>query len=65
VTINILIVDDQPGAYKELFERLAAIGVSRESVDLEQSGYGALRRLEVKHYDLVILDIALPYRRSC
>lgn len=62
MTLNILIVDDKPQTYKEFIDRVADIGIPREHIDVAQCGLEGLGKLESKRYDLVILDIAIPFR---
>ncbi len=54
---KILIVDDEP-AITELVQR--ALTYEGYCVDVEETGYGALRAAIASQYDLIILDIMLP-----
>src|SRR5262245_4120904 len=55
---RILLVEDEPGLVMTLTDRL-----SKEGYDVESAGNGksALDRLAVKVFDLILLDLMLPY----
>lgn len=58
--MRILVVDDNPKRYDRLFVAFAKIGIAREQIDLVDSANGAREKLELRPYDLLILDILLP-----
>jgi nucleoside phosphorylase/CheY-like chemotaxis protein len=60
--MNILIVDDQPRRYDRLIPELSRIGVSRDQVDIVTSTSDAREKIESHPYDLLLLDILLPFR---
>ncbi len=60
--MRILIVDDQPRRYDRFMLELNAIEIKRGSVDLVTSCSDARDRLAKHEYDLLILDILVPFR---
>ena len=62
MSISILIVDDTPSRHNRLLERLKLAGVARENVDICQNKHDALAKLELTHYQLLIIDILIPNR---
>ena len=58
--MKILVVDDNPKRYDRLFVAFEKIGIARHQVDLVNSANAARERLELRPYDLLILDILLP-----
>lgn len=60
--MRILVVDDEPGRYHRLFESLDKLGIGRDQVDLVSSASDARSNLEENEYDLLILDILIPFR---
>ncbi len=60
--MKMLIVDDNPERYKELFASFAGCGLNRDDADMCYSSREALDRLEEKYYDLVLVDILIPHR---
>ncbi|SQG00359.1 Response regulator receiver domain protein [Paucimonas lemoignei] len=60
--MKILIADDCPTRYGELLQRLTTLGVDNvEDVTIVTCAYDALCNLERQYYDLLILDIILPF----
>ena len=60
--MKILIADDQAKRYSRLVAALAAIGVEREDIEIVPSASDARERLAANQYELLILDILLPFR---
>ncbi|WP_414473226.1 response regulator [Microvirga sp. M2] len=60
--VKVLIVDDNQSKLSRVISSLTECGISRNEIDVAQSGADARSRLEATVYDLMILDIALPYR---
>ena len=54
-----MIVDDEPGVRETLFEGLSNNGYA---IFLAEDGEGALRLIEQRPFDLVVLDVKLPGR---
>lgn len=62
---EILIVEDNTEKLREILQLLDTIeGIQVDSVDSEIDVMGAKKRLKNKSYDLLILDIAVPLRKS-
>ena len=59
--MKILIADDQVQRYNRLFSALADIGIERQQIDLVPCANDAHERLEQNNYDLLLLDILLPF----
>ncbi|AXI61637.1 hypothetical protein DLD99_14540 [Pseudomonas kribbensis] len=60
--MKILIADDCPTRYGALLQQLMDYGVDRvEDVEIVVCAYDALCSLESNYYDLLILDIVLPF----
>jgi nucleoside phosphorylase/CheY-like chemotaxis protein len=59
--MKILIVDDDATRYRELIETTAELGVSREFIDVVGCASEAEKKLENQKYDLLILDLLIPY----
>jgi DNA-binding response OmpR family regulator len=57
--MNILLIEDDTGIAEVLRRGLEAFG---HPVDWVSHGWEALERIEIYHYDLVILDLMLPDR---
>lgn len=60
--MKLLIVDDEPRRYERLFSALSAIGILRTSIDMVQGTFDAFAKMEETQYDLLLLDILVPYR---
>ncbi len=60
--MKLLIVDDEPRRYERLFAALETIGIPRTNIDMVQGTFDALIRMEKTHYDLLLLDILVPYQ---
>jgi DNA-binding NtrC family response regulator len=54
---NVLLVDDEEDFTATLSERMEARGLE---VDVSSNGSDAIRRVEEKNYDAVVLDLAMP-----
>ncbi len=54
---RLLIVDDDRALLNYYTDALSAFDVQ---IDCVQNGYAALRQIGTQHYDLVLLDIAMP-----
>ena len=59
--MKILIVDDDATRYRELIETTINLGISREFIDVVSCTSEAERKLEDQKYDLLILDLLIPY----
>jgi CheY-like chemotaxis protein len=60
--MKILIVDDEPRRYDRLVDALAEAGISRSCIDIVPSTFDARSRMEGTQYDLLLLDILIPFR---
>lgn len=60
--MKILIADDQLRRYPRLIEALGERGIDREAVRIVPSASDARTALAETSYDLLILDILIPYR---
>ncbi|AQT05750.1 hypothetical protein A0U91_13975 [Acetobacter persici] len=58
--MKILIVDDNPRRYNKLTEELLSFGLGLDNLDVVVCTRHAVEKLEVKHYDLLILDLVIP-----
>lgn len=62
---NILIIEDNPEKLREILQLLSKIDtINIDNVDSEPDSLGAKNQLKHKSYDLLILDIAIPLRKS-
>lgn len=62
---EILIIEDNPGKLREILQLLSKIeDINTDKIDCEIDALGAKHRLQEKSYDLLILDIAIPLRKS-
>ncbi|WFP65114.1 hypothetical protein [Mesorhizobium sp. WSM4904] len=59
--MKILIVDDNPRKYEKLFPPVIDVGVDRGSIDIVTSASDGINRLKLTTYDLLIIDILLPF----
>jgi len=57
MSARLLIVDDDRALLNYYTDALSAFDVQ---IDCVQNGYAALRQIGTQHYDLVLLDIAMP-----
>lgn len=62
MAVKVLVVDDNKEKLKRLIELLSEAGIERSSIDVAVTGADARTRLTQVHYDLMILDVALPMR---
>ncbi|GHD21253.1 hypothetical protein ACFOEZ_20030 [Tianweitania populi] len=62
--MKILVIDDQPRKYSRFFEKLVSVGHLRDETDIVTCSSDGLLKLKQTHYDLVVLDILLPYRNE-
>lgn len=66
---TILIVEDNTDKLKEIIQTIEHIDAlknlkSEDYIDHEIDGLGARKKMKEKNYDLLILDIAIPLRKS-
>ena len=59
--MQILIADDCKTRYGKLIDCLGELGVPRSNITLVGSADEAQRALEISKYDLLVLDILLPF----
>lgn len=59
--MKIIIADDQSRRYQRLVESLATIGIPRRDITIVNCAKDASDHLSQTSYDLLILDILLPY----
>jgi len=59
--VQILIADDCKTRYGKLIDCLGELGVPRSNITLVGSADEAQRALEISKYDLLVLDILLPF----
>jgi nucleoside phosphorylase/CheY-like chemotaxis protein len=57
---KVLIVDDHPGRYRLLTDRLTACGLGRDDIKFLSSTNEAHEELSKRQYDLLVLDILIP-----
>ncbi len=57
VDVRILMAEDEPTSQKIVLNMLVKAGCH---VDVVQNGKEAIRTLETKHYDVVLMDIVMP-----
>jgi len=60
--VRILAVDDDSQKLRKLIEIFEESGITREEVDTARSADGARVLLRQRQYDLMVLDLLLPYR---
>jgi len=60
--MRILIVDDNAERMGQLVPFVVGCGIDRGCIDVESSGIGARDQLSRYLYDLVIIDVMLPFR---
>ena len=60
--MKILVVDDEPRRYERLFLALAAASIPRSCIDVVQCTADARDKMAKVHYDLLLLDILIPFR---
>lgn len=60
--MKILIVDDNRERASALVEHLTADGCVRGDIDVAQDGSSARESLQAHSYDLMVLDVMLPFR---
>ena len=60
--MKILIADDEPGRYRRLLPALEAVGIAQDHVEFARDAREAEEMIERTRYDLLILDIVIPYR---
>lgn len=58
--VRVLIVDDHPGRYKVVTDRLTAGGLGRDDIKFVVSTNEAQEELSRRQYDLLVLDILVP-----
>ena len=62
---NILIVEDNTDKLREIIQLLSTIeNIDVDLIDSELDAISAKKRLKVKAYDFLILDIAIPNRKA-
>ncbi len=62
---NILIIEDNPEKLRDTLQLLSKIDeIEIDLIDTELDAHSAKKRLKEKVYDLLILDIAIPPRKS-
>jgi len=59
--MKILIVDDEPRRYERLIAALEAADIPRSCIDMVQCTGDARSKLETVQYDLLLLDILVPF----
>ncbi|MGP0089074.1 MAG: response regulator [Xanthobacteraceae bacterium] len=62
--MKILIVDDAAEKVAEVSSLLHSIGIAALQLDVASSGLEARERLSRAQYDLLLLDIKLPFREG-
>lgn len=60
--MKILIVDDEPKRYPKLITRFEELGVRRDDIHMVQCTADAHPKMVEIEYDLIILDILIPFR---
>lgn len=60
--MKILIADDEPGRYRRLLLSLETLGIAQDDVDFARDAREAEEMMGRTHYDLLVLDIVIPYR---
>lgn len=58
--MKILIVDDNPKRYERLIAALSEIEIGRDRIDLVTNTNHAREKIDLFHYDLMVLDILIP-----
>ncbi len=62
---NLLIVEDNSDKLRNILQILKDIsGIEIDDIDHEVDSFSAKKKLKSQHYDLLILDIAIPSRKS-
>jgi nucleoside phosphorylase/CheY-like chemotaxis protein len=59
---RILVIDDDASKLRNLIDLFVSNGVRREQIDAVRSAQGARERLADRFYELMILDLLLPFR---
>ena len=60
--MKILIVDDHPKRYERLIAALRDLGIARDCLEIVGCSTVAREYIEKSRYDLLILDILIPFR---
>lgn len=60
--LSVLLVEDAPAKKRKLFERMRAAPELFSDPDVAVCTADAVRHLQDKQYDLMVLDIVIPYR---
>lgn len=60
--LSVLLVEDNPAKKRKLFERMRATPEIFSEPDVVGCTADAIKRLQEKPYDLMVLDIFIPYR---
>ncbi|MEW6602097.1 MAG: response regulator, partial [Nitrospirota bacterium] len=63
-TIDILLVEDNPGDVRLFRETLAETGASQYRLTSVSNLAAALKRLDEERYDIIVLDLTLPDSRG-
>jgi CheY-like chemotaxis protein len=61
VDVKILLVEDDRPKIARILALLTEVGVSRNNVTVAQTGTDARKHLAEAIFDLMILDVAIPY----
>lgn len=62
--MKILVVEDTQAKLKKIIKALTDIGVVRDDIDTAGCSYSARQHLRVGVYDLLLLDVLIPFRQE-
>lgn len=62
--MKILVVEDTQAKLKKIMAALAEAGVARDDIDTADCSYSARHHLRLNNYDLLLLDVLIPFRQE-